>query len=109
MLKTFVFVIAMGSALVSATAPARADQIDGHWCQGLKHLYIDGPKIVTPGGKEIAGEYDRHGFKYVAPAGDVDAGATVVMRQAHDELMHLQSSAKPGDTQEWIRCNRQIS
>ncbi len=108
MLRKSIFTVLL-AALAAVSGPAKADQIDGHWCQGLKHLYIDGPKIVTPGGNEITGEYDRHGFRYVVPAGEPDAGAAISMEQMHDELMHLQSSAKPGAVQNWIRCNRQIS
>jgi len=95
--------------LILTAGNAFADRIDGHWCKGLKRLYIDGPRIVTPGGTKMTGDYDRHGFTYVVPAGEDDAGATIVMQQMHEELMQWQSSAKPGDVQEWIRCKEQIS
>ncbi len=90
-------------------SPAQADRIDGHWCRGLKHLSVDGPNIVTPGGTEMTGEYDRHGFQYVVPHGEPDAGATITMAQMHEELMQLSSSAKPGEVEDWTRCTRQIS
>lgn len=90
-------------------SPAKADRIDGNWCRGLKHLSIDGPNIVTPGGAKMTGEYDRHGFQYVVPNGEPDEGATITMAQMHEELMHLSSSAKPGEVEDWTRCKRQIS
>jgi hypothetical protein len=92
-----------------STGGAYADRIDGHWCKGLKRLYIDGPQIVTPGGTKMTGDYDRHAFTYVVPAGEDDAGATITMQQMHEELMQWQSSSNPSDVQDWIRCNEQIS
>ena len=105
--------IAILAALLLAAvspSPAKADRIDGNWCRGLKFLSIDGPKIVTAGGTKMTGEYDRHGFQYVVPNGEPDAGATITMAQMHDELMRLSSSARPGEeAEDWIRCKRQIS
>lgn len=92
-----------------AATPAKADQIDGHWCKGLKRLSIDGPNIITPGGTKMIGEYDRHGFRYIVPAGEEGAGDEITMAQQHDELIHLWTSAKPDDTQAWTRCREQIS
>jgi hypothetical protein len=90
-------------------SPAKADRIDGSWCRVLKHLSIDGPNIVTPGGVKMTGEYDRHGFQYIVPNGEPDSGATITMTQMHDELMRLSSSARPGEVEDWKRCKRQIS
>jgi len=90
-------------------APVGADQIDGNWCRGLKHFSIDGPSIVTPGGTKMTGIYDRHGFQYVVPEGEPGAGTTITMAQQHDELVHVSSSAKPDEVQNWTPCNRQIS
>ena len=91
------------------TSGAHADRIDGNWCKGLKRLHIDGPQIVTPGGTKMTGDYDRHAFTYVVPAGEDDAGATITMQQMHEELMQWQSSTNPSDVQDWIRCKEQIS
>ena len=59
-------------ALLIALTPwaANADAIDGDWCREGRHLSIDGPNITTPGGNAIQGDYDRHGFRYTAPAGE---------------------------------------
>ncbi len=105
-LKAWVMVIVL---TVVAAAPASADQIDGNWCHGLLHLSIDGPSIVTPGGIKMTGVYDRHGFQYVVPDGEPDAGATITMVQRHDALMQLTSSLTPDTVQDWSPCNRQIS
>ena len=95
-------------ALLAPTS-AKADRIDGNWCRGLAHLAIDGPTIITPGGTRMSGDYDRHGFRYVVPTGEPGAGATISMVQLSEQLMQLSSSAKPGDVQDWTRCQRQIS
>ena len=99
--------IAAASVLLPGTA--LADRIDGHWCKGVKILSIDGPQIVTPGGTKMAGKYDRHGFEYVAPSGEEDAGATVIIAQVHDELMRLTRSTAPEAIEEWHRCQKTIS
>lgn len=53
-------------------SPALADSIDGQWCamKGIRLFSIDGPRMVTPGGRTIAGQYSRHDFIYTAPAGE---------------------------------------
>jgi hypothetical protein len=39
-------------------------------------LTIDGPQIRIPSGaRRITGEYSRHAFRYVGPAGDPESGA----------------------------------
>jgi hypothetical protein len=58
-------------AVVAGVCSARADAIDGQWCLGSSHFEIKGPNIRTPGGNQIAGNYDRHGFTYVVPANEV--------------------------------------
>ena len=102
-------ILAVLALVATFPSPARADRIDGNWCRKLKHLSIDGANIVTPGGTRMIGDYDRHGFQYVVPDGEPDAGATVTMAQVHEELMQLSSTAKPGETEDWIRCNREMS
>ena len=98
----------LAGALLAPTA-AKADRIDGNWCHGVKHLFIDGPNIKTPGGTRMTGDYDRHGFRYVVPKSEPGGGATISMVQLSEELMQVSSSAKPGDVEDWIRCQRQIS
>jgi hypothetical protein len=52
--------------LTLSPGPAHADQIDGNCCaRDGSNLTIHGPRIVTPGGNQLQGDYDRHGFAYV--------------------------------------------
>ena len=52
---------------------ALADAIDGDWCDSNgKRMSIRGPTMVTPGGQQISGNYSRHYFSYVIPAGETE-------------------------------------
>lgn len=87
---------------------ARADAIDGDWCHADgKRLTINGPDITTPAGAKLKGDYDRHHFSYVVPAGEPGGGATVSMRLLNELNMRLTSSA--GEEQQWRRCGKPIS
>ncbi|MEQ8708222.1 MAG: hypothetical protein RIC36_04470 [Rhodospirillales bacterium] len=97
----------LGTALLPTLA--QADAIDGHWCKGVSILSIDGPKIMTPGGTSMQGSYDRHGFEYFAPAGEADAGQTVVMVLHGDDLMRLRRSNQPDTVEDWHRCQKTVS
>ncbi len=90
---------------VLALPPALADQIDGNWCSpvGMRQLYIEGPAIVTPGGKQWTGLYTRHGFEYLAPPGEKEAGKNVVMRQVNDFVMLFRPDGAT-DAEVWNRC-----
>jgi hypothetical protein len=103
--KFFVMIL-LGVVIAS---PAMADAIDGDWCFAGRHLMIDGPKIVTPGGTSMTGNYDRHAFQYKIPASDKGAGENVFMVQRSEELMNLWQTPKaaPGpeaSPQVWTRC-----
>ena len=103
--------IAMVAGLVLAAIPGdgRADSIDGQWCfLDGKRIEISGPRIKTPGGTQMQGDYDRHGFRYVVPASEPGAGGTVVMRLINDNLMQL-TPPGPGAMQQWNRCGPPIS
>ena len=81
---------------------ARADAIDGMWCKGSRSMQIDGPAIVTPGGTSMIGDYDRHGFRYVVPAGEDGAGKTVNMALLGE--YDLDVTVGDGPTERWRRC-----
>ena len=101
--------ILAGAVLAALPGEARADAIDGQWCAvDGKRIDINGPRIRTPGGTQMQGDYDRHGFRYVVPAAEPGAGGTVVMRLLSDNLMQL---PPPGSTavQQWNRCGPPIS
>lgn len=93
-------------ATVVFSVPAKADAIDGDWCFGSSNLGIRGPDLRTPGGNQIKGDYDRHGFRYVVPAGESGAGGEVVMRLINDDNMMLTRKAggTDGAPETWRRC-----
>ena len=92
------------SLVLVQTLPARADQIDGNWCnKDGKTLFIDGPKIVTPGRAQITGEYDRHHFTYVSPTGEDHAGETLYMSQLSEQRMNMR--LPDGSIEAWSRCD----
>ena len=91
--------------LLSVT-PAGADAIDGNWCaEDGRHLSIDGPKIVTPGGKSLRGDYRRHFFRYVIPAAEPHAGASTAMTLVSDDIVHLQVQIDAAKMEVWRRCD----
>ena len=91
------------AAVCAGTSPdARADAIDGMWCEGSRSMRIDGPRIVTPGGTSMTGDYDRHGFRYVIPPGEDGAGKTVNMILLGE--YDLDVTVGEGATRRWRRC-----
>jgi hypothetical protein len=76
------FIFGIAAILLLAVArPAAADSIDGNWCStDGRHFEIEGPLIVTWGGSRVAGDYDRHGFRYVVPGTEKEAGSKIDMR-----------------------------
>ena len=100
-------------ALLLVEVPARADAIDGDWChKDGRRVSIDGPTIVTAGGKPMEGDYRRHQFYYTIPAGELDAGAKVAMEQLDEDNIVVFMGAGPetkakGPGQPWHRCKHQ--
>jgi hypothetical protein len=91
-------------------APARADVIDGDWCRGDgRTMSIRGPQIVTPGGKILQGDYTRHSFAYVIPAGEAGEGETVSMILRNEHLVHARQGSADAPPQEWRRCSPKVS
>lgn len=91
-----------------SASPAAADAIDGHWCsQDGRRVHIDGPRMVTPGGKRITGDYDRHNFRYTVPAGEKGAGGKVRMTQQSEQIVHVWPSG--GSMEVWRRCKKGVS
>lgn len=102
---------AAGAAMVmlGLASPALADALDGDWCFPAdgRNLNIQGPAIITPNGTSTTGDYARHTFRYVIPAGDPGAGGEINMRQLNDQTMVL---SRPDGTEEtWKRCDLQTS
>jgi hypothetical protein len=101
---------AAGIAACLAATPARADAIDGDWCNlAGKQMTIRGPEIITPGGSRVHGDYSRHAFSYVVPAGEAGAGETVSMILRNEFLVHLRQGAADAPWQEWRRCTARVS
>ena len=98
----------LAAAILSIAPAAWADAIDGAWCHDDLRLTINGPAIVTPGGTKMMGDYSRHAFSYVVPAGEPNAGRTVWMRLLSEEAMNLR--VEPDVSwQPWRRCGPPIS
>ena len=100
--RTALFAICL---IAASAGTAFADSIDGTWCiEDGRSLSIDGPRIVTPGGTAMAGDYDRHGFSYVVPPSEPGTGSTVRMRLFGETVVHLTRSDRQGPPEVWRRC-----
>jgi hypothetical protein len=94
---------------------ARADAIDGHWCHADGRLIsIAGPRIVTPQGSEISGDYRRHFFTYHVPAAEPAAGTVVFMTQLNEQTAHVRrgadlATAETAAPETWHRCSAEVS
>jgi hypothetical protein len=91
-----------GVALVMGISPVHADAIDGQWCLGTRYFEINGPSIRTPGGNEISGNYDRHGYTYIVPANEEGAGTEVVMVLLNESTVRVTRGRSAPET--WKRC-----
>lgn len=100
----------LSGALLAASGTAQADAIDGNWCNPERGRFeIRGSQIVTPGGNRLSGNYSRHAYDYVAPAGDAFVGKTVNMVLADEETIHLMVVDGPGKIEVWHRCTSPVS
>jgi hypothetical protein len=93
-------------ALVVAS-PAKADTIDGNWCNeaGNKHMQIEGRRIVTPGGKAMDGRYSRHSFAYVVPESEPEGGSEVSMLLVNENTIRATVGTAPA-AEIWHRCEQ---
>jgi hypothetical protein len=103
-----VFVIPALLAGLFMTTPLEAHQIDGRWCNKGRQVTIESPIIITPSGKKIFGEFNRHEFKYEIPAGDSHAGETGHFAAQHDTLAHFTRSGS-SQFEEWEPCPSPMS
>ena len=105
-MRTIFSPLILAAAIIAALL--LPDRIDGNRCDtDRRHMSIEGPAIVTPGGASMTGDYDRHGFRYVVPAGEADVGAQVDMIQHDDDTIEVTTSppSGPGRTEIWKRCD----
>lgn len=87
---------------------ARADAIDGDWCNmDGRHLRIDGPQIELAPGQLVQGKYMRHAFSYFAPKGDFDEGKEILfILRSETEMRRVRSpNAMPLHEDTWQRCS----
>jgi hypothetical protein len=99
----------LGGGLALAPGAARADSIDGHWCSdGGLRLTIQGPNLLSPGGARLAGNYGRHDFNYLAPAGEPGAGGRVELRLMGENAVRVQAANGPIEPL-WRRCGPPVS
>lgn len=95
---------------LAAPATALADAIDGNWCSADgQHMTIHGDDITTPGGKQIKGNYDRHAFDYVVPAGEAGSGETVNIVLRSEYLALSRQGPADAPMKEWRRCTNRTS
>jgi hypothetical protein len=93
------------AVLLAFVQLARADAIDGDWCrQDGKRMKIRGPEIVTPGGNQTRGDYTRHSFSYLIPAGEAGAGENVSIILLSEYLAHARQGSDTAPVQVWNRC-----
>ena len=99
-----ILTLALLLVVASGVAPAMADRIDGNWCAGDgRTLTIEGPRIVTPGGADISGDYDRHAFAYTVPASEPGAGGKVLMVLVNEDTVRIAFGAATEEV--WHRCD----
>jgi len=99
------FILTAAAVILLASTVARADAIDGNWCAADgRVMSIEGPRIVTPGGHSTTGDYSRHAFSYVVPAGESEAGATIAMILLNEETVRLRP-VNGAEDEIWHRCD----
>ena len=100
----------VATAMLLQTGVGHADAIDGDWCStdGMR-MSIRGEKITIPSGKQIEGNYSRHAFDYVIPAGENGSGdvVSIILRSEYLALSRQGSVEAP--LREWHRCKESIS
>ncbi len=94
-------------SLVLSAGFARADAIDGDWCnQDGSQIFIAGSSIRLTDGTTLTGTYTRHQFSYVAPSGDAEEGKVILFVQRSEEEMRRvrDPKAMPEHADIWQRC-----
>ena len=103
-------IVLVAAAMLLQTGVGRADAIDGDWCStDGQRMSIVGEKITTPGGTQIRGNYSRHAFDYVVPAGENGSGETVSISLPGEYLAISGRGPADGPLTEWRRCKETIS
>src|SRR6266436_4686630 len=103
-------ILLVPAALLLQTGVGHADAIDGDWCStdGMR-MSIRGEKITIPSGKQIEGNYSRHAFDYVVPAGENGSGDVVSIILRSEYLALSRQGPVEAPLREWHRCKESIS
>ena len=106
--RSLIFLVS--TAMLLQTGVGHADAIDGDWCStdGMR-MSIRGEKITIPSGKQIEGNYSRHAFDYVVPAGENGSGDVVSIILRSEYLALSRQGAVEAPLREWHRCKESIS
>ena len=98
------------AGILLQTGVSRADAIDGDWCStdGMR-MSISGPQITIPSGKQLVGNYSRHAFDYVIPAGESGTGDAVNIVLRGEYLALSRQGPADAPVREWHRCKAGIS
>jgi hypothetical protein len=103
-------ILLVAAAMLLQTGVGYADAIDGDWCStDGQHMTIHGDDITTPGGRQIKGNYSRHAFDYVVPAGEAGTGETVNILLRSEYLALSRQGPADAPTREWRRCANRTS
>ena len=103
-------ILLVATGLLLQTGVGHADAIDGDWCStdGMR-MSIHGEKITIPSGKQIQGNYSRHAFDYVVPAGKTAQVMSSVFSYGESILRYRTKGQSKGFRKEWHRCKESIS
>ena len=103
-------IVVVAAAMALQTGVGHADAIDGDWCStdGMR-MSIRGEKITIPSGKQVEGNYSRHAFDYVVPAGDNGSGDVVSIILRSEYLALSRQGPTEAPLREWHRCKESIS
>jgi len=106
--RWLIFLVAAATLL--QTGVGHADAIDGDWCStdGMR-MSIRAEKITIPSGKQIQGNYSRHAFDYVIPAGENGSGDVVSIILRGEYLALSRQGPADAPLREWHRCKEDIS
>ena len=103
-------ILLVAAAMLLQTGVGYADAIDGDWCStdGMR-MSIRGEKITIPSGKQIEGNYSRHAFDYVDPAGENGSGDVVSIILRSEYLALSRQGPLEASLREWHCCKETIS
>ncbi len=89
---------------------ARAGGLDGAWCSpDGRRLTLQGDRVITPNGRDVAGSYLSDAFRFRMPQGEWAAGAEIWLEPKGPDAARVSrlrdnhSGPPPHDL--WRRCD----